>query len=210
LDVAAVKMILRDHFEGELIEPRYGPGDGLFASICMHAMTGTDSKTAASLIASFDGTLGVVCRHCFSTPCSSVYMPVYLTGYLPAVLQNAGEVYEPESLWWALERLSCAIEVDSARFLPLVRPALTSLENEFEQQAAAVEQEAAALTRAGNRRMADDLLNALMDSCAARLLQAANSAGADLADILRSDGGVYGVKADLLQSYCARTGITLI
>lgn len=205
-----VTSILRDHFEDDLIAPRYGAGEALFANICMHAMAETDSKTASSLIVTWHDDLGFKCRHCFSSPCISAYIPVYMTGHLPASFQQGGASFTPTSLWWVMERLCCAVEADYARFAPQVRAAMDALEMTFTEHAQDAEAEAAVLCREGRRGKADALLNALMDSCAQRLLDVANTQFYQIQDILRQDGGLYGNRAALLRSYCGRTGIALI
>jgi secernin len=205
----SVTSILRDHFEDDLIAPRYGAGEALFANICMHAMAETDSKTAASLIVTWHDDLGIKCRHCFSSPCVSAYIPVYMTGYLPPSFQQGGASFAPSSLWWVMERLCCAVEADYARFAPQVRAAMDAVETSFIEHAKDTEARAAVLCREGRRDKADALLNALMDSCAQRLMDAANTQFSQIRSILRQDGGLYGNRAALLRSYCGRTGIAL-
>lgn len=206
----SVTSILRDHFEDDLIAPRYGAGEALFANICMHAMTESDSKTAASLIVTWHDDLGFTCRHCFSSPCISAYIPVYMTGYLPPSFERGGASFTPDSLWWVMERLCCAVEADSARFAQQVRTAMDALEASFTAHAKETETKAVALIREGRSEEADALLNALMDTCAQNLLDAANTRFDHIRRVLREDGGLYGNRASLLCSYCGKTGISLV
>ena len=207
LNPKTVTEILRDHFENDLLAPRYGAGDAVFPSICMHALTEKDSKTAGSLIVTWRAGLGVVCRHCFSNPCVSVYIPVYLTGRLPACFSLGGAKYSPDSLWWVMERLNCAVEADSSRFFADVRARMDALESAFSAKAAEAETQAIAAIAAGQAAEANALLNALTQSCAEQLLSAANEETCRIHALLREDGGLYGCRAAFLREYCEKTGI---
>ncbi len=210
LNTQTVTRIMRDHFEGDLLSPRYGAGDAVFPSICMHALTEKDSKTAGSLIVTWRKGLGVVCRHCFSNPCVSVYIPVYLTGHLPVGFQSAGGQYTPDSFWWVMERLNCAVEADSARFFSDVRERLDALESDFSAQAASAEDQAVSLIDGGRQSEATTLLDALTQSCADRVMKAANEETDRILALLRADGGLYGCRADHLRQYCRKTGIPFL
>lgn len=201
--------VLRDHFDGELIAPRFGAAEGTFTTICMHAMSEDNSQTAASLLTTYDAVLGPVSRYCPSTPCTSVYLPVYWTGSLPACMQAAGATYAPDSLWWTVERLGFAVHVDSDRFAPQVRPELDALEATLQQRAREVEAQATALYRAGKDEDAKALLNALMADACAQLQHTCNALYAQLTAQLRAEGGLYGGRAATMQAYADRVGFAL-
>ena len=135
LDKEQVKSILRDHFEGEIIKPRWGGSYGCFVSICMHAMTWDSSQTAASLLGMWDDVLGPVSWYAASIPCCSVYLPVYWTGDVPIAMKHAGEFYDENSLWWTTERLAMLISIDEERFGKNAREALQRLEEDICLQA---------------------------------------------------------------------------
>jgi len=176
----------------------------------MHALTEKDSKTAASLIVSWRESLGVVCRHCFSNPCVSANIPVYLTGHLPICFSLGGATYSPDSLWWVMERLNCTVEADGARFHAAVRARMDALESDFLAEASKAEDLAAELIAGGRRAEAFALLTALMQSCANRLMFAANEETDRILDQLSRDGGLYGSRADYLRQYCAKTEIPFL
>ena len=207
LNAQNVTEILRDHFADDLLAPRYGAGDAVFPSICMHALTEKDSKTAGSLIVSWRDGLGVTCRHCFSNPCISVYIPVYLTGKLPNSFSTGGGQFSAESLWWVLERLNCAVEADSARFYTEVRARMDALESAFFAQAVEAEDQAISLFAAGKSKEATEVLDALTQSCAEQLLSAASEETSRILALLRKDGGLYGCRAEYLREYCKNTKI---
>ncbi len=210
IDTESVASILRDHFEDDLLAPRYAAGDAQFPSICMHALSEKDSKTAASLIVTWNDELGVVCRHCFSNPCTSVYIPIYLTGHLPALFQQGGGEFSPDSLWWVMERLHCAVEADSSRFATRAREALNILEQEFADLTHRVEAQAIALRRSGNTAQADALLNKLMDDCANRLYEAAYEQFRQIKLDLKQSGGLYGSRAAFVRAFSQKHKLDLI
>ena len=209
IDFATAQTMMRDHFEGELIAPRFGAAEGTFTTICMHAMSEDNSQTAASLLCTYDATLGVVGRYCPSTPCTSVYVPVYWTGSLPASLQAAGATYAPDSLWWTVERLSFAIHADSLRFAPQVRPELDALEQSLQERARKVEAQAAALYHKGRQADGQALLQTLMEDSCAQLQHTCDALYDRIAAQLRADGGLYGGRADTMQAYANRVGFAL-
>lgn len=206
---AQVQRVLRDHFEGELIEPRHGHFYGGFTTICMHAMTWDACQTAASLLAYWQEGLGWVCRWAPSMPCCSAYIPLYVTGTLPESLTRGGGKFEERSLWWVVERLAETVSMDEERFAPAVREALRELELNLEQEARQTERQAAALMARGEREQANALLNALMESAAGRLMTLAKNLFADLQKKIESDGGMYGPRKGFLEDYCARVEMIL-
>lgn len=205
LTEADCKAVLRDHFEGELIEPRFGACYGMFVTICMHAMTWDASQTTCALLARWDEALGVVCRYAPSIPCCSIFLPVYMTGRLPACMTLGGEKYDDRSLWWRCERLAMAISVDEGRFAPAAREALGALEADICRRTEEVEREAAA----SDARTRQHLLEQLTELAAQQLYdlagRLADTVCAGIADL----GGLYGVRKEFLESYCARTGLPL-
>lgn len=190
LSRAEVQKILRDHFEGEIIEPRNGACYGGFVSICMHAMTWDASQTAASWLVYHDPELGPVCAWAPSLPCLSVYLPVYLRGDVPGCMGCGGAKFDPNSLWWVVERLAMAVSVDEGRFAPHVRGKLAELERELAQ-------------------MPQMDLTVRMEQAANRLMETANELFEEIRNCLCKEGGLYGVRKEFLQDYCGRVGMTL-
>ena len=123
-----VRSIQRDHFEGELIAPRWSPADGLHVSICMHAMTETASKTAAASHVELVPNGIPVWYHAFACPCLSIFAPYTLKNELPKILSFAGERYSADSAWWQFERLQYAIERDYPRYMALWRSLADKIE----------------------------------------------------------------------------------
>ena len=103
--ISGIRRMMRDHYEDGLLKPRFGAAYGTFPTICMHAMTWDACQTTASMQVFYQKGLGPVARHAMSLPCCSVYLPVYLTGWLPACMEAGGEQFEETSLWWLLGAL---------------------------------------------------------------------------------------------------------
>ena len=190
--------ILRDHFEGELIEPRFGACYGMFVTVCMHAMTWDASQTTCSLLARWDERLGVVARYAPSIPCCSAYIPVYMTGALPQCMTLGGEKYDDRSLWWRCERLAMAISVDEDRFGSAARAALRELEADICRRSEAAEAD-------GTR----EALSAVTEEAAAELYALAGRLAEDICRQIGKLGGLYGVRREFLEDYCRRTGMPL-
>lgn len=210
LDEEAIKSIERDHYEGEIIEPRFGGCYGGFTTICMHAATPKSSQTAASLLAHWDETLGVVCRYAPSIPCCSVYLPVYMTGRLPQAMTRGGESYDPESLWWNTERLAMAISIDEERFGGPARAQLRKLEKIIAAETEAAEAQARALIASGKEAEAHALLDELTAQCVADTLRLTQHLTQDILAAVAALGGLYGPRTAFLKAYSERTGLPIL
>lgn len=145
ITVDSMKAILRDHYEGELIAPRWSPADGLQVSVCMHSLDLNSSKTAAAVVAELkEGA--VPWWGCFSNPCISTFVPVFLDGKLPTCYSTAGPKYSNDSMWWQMERLCYAVELNYNRYIEWIRPLQQELEQTFATAALAAEANPAART----------------------------------------------------------------
>lgn len=207
LDAVTIKAILRDHFEGTLIEPRFGASFGTFPSICMHAMTRDGSQTAASMICRWTENVGPVMRYAYSLPCTSVYIPAYCTGELPPLMSASGEKFDENSLWWLFERLAAAVSADYERYAPFARIGAAALDEEIETQAAKAERAAARATRAGQPEEAKAVLNEAMNQSAQQAAAFAIKQFDQIRAAIRKRGGISGVRKEFIEEYCARAGM---
>lgn len=213
MTVKDMQKIFRDHFEGELNEPRFGSCYGNFVTICMHALTGgiDSSQTAASMIMSYDERWKFKFLWAAGLPCLSVYIPLYWVDpekkpmKVPDCMSLGGEKYDPESLWWTMEHLSALVSVDEEQFGMPVRESLRKLEKGFEVQAEEAEEEAEEMIDCGNKLGAAKRLNQLTESCAGMLLQTAQMLTAILTMKIAKAGGLYGPRKELLEDYMTRT-----
>jgi len=209
LDQAAVKSILRDHFEGELIAPRWGGCYGSFVSICMHAINWDASQTAASLMCSHHEVLGPVSWYAPSLPCCSVYIPVYWTGDVPHAVKCASESYSDDSLWWRTERLAMLISVDEERFAPSARKALRELEADIRRCAADAEEQACALVEKGRKDQAFAFLSYTTEKCTDKMMTLVSCLAQRISDDIRESGGLYGVRKEFIEAYAERVKMPL-
>lgn len=193
--------ILRDHYEDELIAPRFGETSGTFMSICMHMRDWGESETAASLLCRYDDELGIIARYAPAQPCISAFIPVYMTGKLPASMQTAKREYDEQTLWWQMKELGLLVTVDEEAFAPTVRAGLQELENTFSQKALEAETEARALIRKGNRESAMALLDDLTEACTQALYRFAREQNRVLRQSIRASGGLYGRQKEAIEAY---------
>lgn len=210
LDAVTIKAILRDHFEGTLIEPRFGASFGTFPSICMHAMTWDGSQTAASMICRWTENVGPVMRYAYSLPCTSVYIPAYCTGALPPLMSASGEKFDENSLWWLFERLATAVSADYERYAPFARIGAANLDEEIETQAAKAERAAARAARAGQPEEAKAVLNEAMNQSARQAAAFAIKQFDQIRAAIRKRGGISGVRKEFIEEYCARVGMEIL
>lgn len=209
LTIPDAQRILRDHFEDEIICPRFGGTYGGFVSICMHAMTWDASQTAASLLYSWHDTLGPVCWYAPSSPCCSVYIPVYWTSEVPAILSQADGVYDPASLWWVSQRLVTLVSIDEARFGKAVRNRLQPLEESIRMQAADTETAACALINANKKDEALSLLSRFTQTCTENVCALMHQSCEEISQQLKVDGGIYGMRREVILDYADRTRLPL-
>ncbi len=210
LDAVTIKAILRDHFEGTLIEPRFGASFGTFPSICMHAMTWDGSQTAASMICRWLENVGPVMRYAYSMPCTSVYIPAYCTGALPPLMSASGEKFDENSLWWLFERLAATVSADYDRYAPLVRVGAAVLDEEIETQSARAERAAARAARYGRPEEAQAALNEAMEQSARRAAGFAIKNFEQIRKAIRKSGGIAGPRKEFIEEYCARVWMEIV
>lgn len=160
-----MKKIMRDHFEGELIEPRWSSAHGLNTTICMHSQSESGSKTAAAMIVEFRTGNYVSCQHCFSTPCTSIFKPFYLTGKLSHNSETALGWYSKESTWWLYERLSLAVESNYNKHMKVLKEEQDKIEKQFGEEARVVEQLAGKRVKDGDFKGAYSIVDKFIEDC---------------------------------------------
>lgn len=131
IDFDVIRAIQRDHFEGELIQPRWSPADGLQVSICMHSMDEKSSITAAASHIELTKGETPVWWSCFCVPCMSIFAPYTVNAQLPEIIFTAGEEYSEDSAWWRFERMQHAIEQDYPKYIGRWRSIQKGMEAKF-------------------------------------------------------------------------------
>ena len=197
LSEQGLRRLFRSHFEGELLSPRFGATSGTFTSICMHAQTITEAKTASSLFVTYDREEKPVVRCAPGSPCCSVYLPVCFGEDLPDALRLGGPVFEEASLWWQMERLCSDVSVDEARFGGMARRALAAIQEDLDRRVSALAPE----DRTAQRQ--------LMEEAAGALLKQAAELSGRIEENIRRSGGIYGRAIELLEEYAARARLPL-
>ena len=147
IDVAHMQASLRDHLEGgPTRQDGATPEDDAYYTLCMHSEPiGT---TTASMVASLaepaeaPGAPWPVWIS-FGTPCTGVFLPVYLGGVIPPAMAADEANGGGGSAWWAFKHLQDAAAVDFAGRTPELREAWRPFERELEEERVRVEAEAA-------------------------------------------------------------------
>ena len=173
-DVRALQEILRDHLEGGPVRlPGGTPEDESFFTLCMHSEPiGT---TTASLVAELpaDRSRPWPVWISFGTPCTGVFLPVYLDGILPAALARGGPDPSEDSAFWAFDALREAAEPDFAGRTPRIRAGFAEFEGNLERERLRVEAEAAEAVAAGESDRARELLTDFMERTVAEAMACA-------------------------------------
>ena len=131
ITIDTMRRIQRDHFEGEIIAPRWNPADGIYVSICMHAMMESSSETAASSQIELSDGSNNIWWHAFGLPCISVYAPYSINCKVPKEISVGGKIYSDDSVWWRFEKLQKEIEKDYGTRSSEWREDIEKLEAEF-------------------------------------------------------------------------------
>ncbi len=180
LSLEAVKDWLRDHGKSpgppdasrEIEDPeRY--------SVCMHADPISTTTASMAVRLPIDPTAAPwPVWISFATPCTGIFLPVYLDGVIPASLSSAGEDDgdgrgpASPSLWCSLRALQEKASRDFEHTLPRLREGWSTLEAEIETERQEVESAASACRRDGASERAADLLSGFMAAVSERVLDA--------------------------------------
>jgi dipeptidase len=135
LDVAAFQRILRDHGAGGAVWRDAGAGvdeERLF-TLCAHSepVHWTTASLVASLPSDRDRAWPVWIS--FGTPCTGLFLPVYLLGVIPPALGRDGETPDDESAWWVFKALQDEASRDTERHTPWLREQWRPLESRIEE-----------------------------------------------------------------------------
>jgi len=164
LDVPETCAILRDHLAGGPTRlPGTTPDDEPYYTLCMHSEpVGTTTASLVASLAPLSPAPWPVWVS-FGTPCTGIFLPVYIDGVLPAALARGAERDEPDSAWWTFKRLQDAAAADFPARTPRLRERWSELEARIEAERGSVERAAAEAQRAGRADEASDLLSQFMD-----------------------------------------------
>ncbi len=181
-DVASFQRVLRDHAGAEAWNPGDAtPGDEAYFTLCAHSepVQWTTASLVAPLPRASDVSWPVWVS--FGTPCTGIFVPVYLHGVIPAVLARGGESSEEESAWWVFRRLQDAAAPDLSRNTPILRAEWAKLEAELEGQRVETEEAARAAALYGDEDGARRQLTDFMSRSVTQVLERAGELAAKLA-----------------------------
>ena len=163
IDVPVMQSILRDHLAGGPVRmPGTTTEDESFFTLCMHSEPiGT---TTASLVAALprERRAPWPVWISFATPCTGVFLPVYLDGVIPAELASGGSEPDAGSAWWAFKVLQDAATQDFPRHTAWLRQAWKGFESRIENERAGVELEAGRARESGSHAVVTKLLSDFM------------------------------------------------
>jgi dipeptidase len=208
IDAHYIKSIMRDHFEGEIIAPRWSPAETSTVTICMHGLPPGGGHTAASAVVEYlhddpgaPPELAFIYWGCMAPPCMSFYIPVFNTGYLPGVLSSKStNKYSDDSFWWKCRRLAVAIESNYEKYYSVFKNTREILENDFHIKAKTVIKLAQIQFMLGNNEKGAGILNEFTDICLNKLIIEINNLTAEFeADLLKHPGQVY--RTNILNEY---------
>jgi len=181
-DLESMQRILRDHLEGGLAwQPGAPPDDERFFTLCAHSAP--LHETTASLIAPLPAERGAPWPVwvSFGTPCTGIFLPVYLDGVLPAALARGGEEPAEDSAWWAMKHLQDAAGRDPQRHTPVLREGWIEVEERIEAERLLAEEAARRAARAGDRDGAAEIATEFMAASVEQALKRAEELRARIA-----------------------------
>jgi dipeptidase len=162
-DVGSMQRILRDHLEGGAAwQPGASIEDERYFTLCAHSdpLHWTTASLLAPLPADRSGPWPVWISFC--TPCTGIFLPVYLDGVLPPALARGGPEPDAGSAWWTFKRLQDAASADPQRHTPVLREGWAEVEAEIESEREGVERRARQAARMGDRDRASELVSDFM------------------------------------------------
>jgi dipeptidase len=169
-DVASFQRLLRDHGDGGTVWTASGatPDEERFFTVCAHSAP--VHETTASMVAPLprDREAPWPVWVSFGTPCTGIFLPVYLDGMIPARLARAAD--GAFDVFHALQQAAAADLVAST---PRVREGFAPLEERIERERREVEREASDALAAGEGPRADTLLSDFMSRTLDAALDAA-------------------------------------
>jgi dipeptidase len=175
-DVATLRRLLRDHLDGGATWPGGStPDEERHYTLCAHSEP--LHWTTASIVAPLPGKRQTPWPTwiSFGTPCTGVFLPVYLSGAIPAELARGGEEPCGDSVWWAFKRLQDVASTDPRRTTPLLRSGWAEFEDQLERARLVAEEAARGAALAGDRDCAAQDVTEFMDWAVAAAIDRAET-----------------------------------
>lgn len=209
--VPMLKFILGDHFEDEINAGRFSDSGGENCSICMHANSWDEAKTAASMIMTYEKGIGLKLLWAPASPCMSVYIPVYwIPGQVPKIpecMSRGSEKFDDESLWWHMEWAGQLTGIDEEVYSEDNSNDLLEVELNQEDAQERIEKLARKLVKDGMEKEAQELLNEFTENYALKAMLAAGDINDYMIKEIQADGGFYGPRKEFLKDYAERVSL---
>jgi dipeptidase len=173
-DVATLQRLLRDHCDGDPNTRGESTANGdRRSALCTHGEP--NHATAASIVAPLPAELRAPWPVwvSFGTPCTGIFLPIYLHGAIPAALARGARQAERDSAWWTFKKLGDAAGEDPERHTPMVRAEWTKFEDRLEGARLTVEGLAREASVADGGDFAAQLVTDFMERTTAEALECA-------------------------------------
>jgi dipeptidase len=145
LDVRLMQAVTRDHGAcGPTWKPGSDPSQEAHFTLCAHSepVHWTTASMVVELPHDHEAPWPVWIS--FGTPCTGVFLPVYMDGPIAPGLARGGPEADPTSAWWTFKSLQDAVSTDPVARTPLVRQAFQEWEAQVETKRGLVEARARA------------------------------------------------------------------
>jgi dipeptidase len=163
-DATTLQRLLRDHLDGGATWLCGStPDEERHYTLCAHSepLHWTTASIVAPLPSKFETPWPIWIS--FGTPCTGIFLPVYLSGVIPAELARGGEEPRSDSVWWTFKRLQDAASRDPERTTPLLRAGWAEFEAQLARARLVAEEAARGAAQAGDRDSAAQDVTELMD-----------------------------------------------
>jgi secernin len=181
-DLESMQRVLRDHLDGGVSwHPGATPAEERFFTLCAHSAP--VHETTASLVAPLPAERSAPWPVwvSFGTPCTGLFVPVYIDGVLPASLACGGDEPAEDSAWWTLKRLQDAAARDPIRHTPVLREGWAPVEEWIEAERLRAESSARRAAAAGDRDGAAAIVTEFMAASVEQVLKRAEELRARIA-----------------------------
>lgn len=206
-----LKNILCDHFDGEINSGRFSDTCGENCSICMHANTRDEAKTAASMIMTCEKGIGLKLLWAPASPCMSIYIPVYWipgqTPSIPECMSKGSGTFDRASLWWNTEWAGQLSGMDEDIFFDDNAADLESVDAYLSEKLPAAEKQARKLIKEERPAEAQAVLDELTAVFASEALKAAENINLYMISELKREGGFYGPGKEFLEEYAGMVSL---
>ena len=174
IDARTMMRVLSDHSDGERPNEPFVEDIRGSVSICVHREEGgSPGATAASVVADLcsDGSRLPVYWCGLSSPCMTLFYPVFLHGDLPRVLAIGGKTPSDGSPWWTFRRLARDGLQGGAGRRTTIRAAWRELQDDLFESAYDMARRGREMTDSGRSADASKMLTEYMERAVSRMLE---------------------------------------